>query len=763
MRKVAVSAGVVLLLLLAVLLAAQWLQRSLIAAGLEQLDWRQLRWSDGAVRAGELSGRYRLEQGQLAFRAQQLVVIPVWRGGPRLASIDLNGLQLTWQPLDDASPTEPDQGFELPGLADFRGVLSWLPDQIEVRSIRLQLPCSGEFCVLQGGMQLTTEHQPLDLSARFGLVNEGQTLSGWLKVQEQPDSYLLQAGAYIPQPLPLAGLGQLSGDLQLDLQNSGEQWLLREGQLQALLQQPELTVLDSLPAALRPDSIRLDITPQPISLADWQQSIGLTAKLQLTGALSGELIAALELGATPDWHAQLSEGQVELALTQWQDGDLQAKDLALKSSFAGQLDAQQLQLQLPGKASISMGSLNLADLDLRLADLRAELTDAQLNLPFADGGTMQFTAPVQLALGRLEQPLLKPQSWSMHGTLSQAATGLRMDSRLEAHSGLAADLLFNWPSMAPWRAELALQEVFLRAANPLVGTFIDWPALLSFSSGRLTGHLQASGSAGLDRLTGELSLTGGDGIYDRSSFTGLSLPLTVMLQSEQLSLSTDALALKTLDPGMPLGPLRAAGQYRAALDALDAGALSIQSAQLGVLGGQVQLEPAVLDMQQSRQTFTAVVEGVELTRLFEVYPAEGLSGQGTLDGRFPVTLADGKLVIEAGQLHARQPGGTLRYRDDRLRELAATNPNMQQLASALEDFNYRVLASDVSYDEQGKLVLGLRLEGSNPNFQGGRLVNLNINLEEDIPALLTSLQLSGQVSDIIKERVQQHYLRHSKP
>lgn len=196
---------------------------------------------------------------------------------------------------------------------------------------------------------------------------------------------------------------------------------------------------------------------------------------------------------------------------------------------------------------------------------------------------------------------------------------------------------------------------------------------------------------------------------------------------------------------------------------LDAGVLSIKNMQLGVLSGQVRVEPAAIDLQQARKTVTAVVEGVELTRLFEVYPAEGLSGQGTLDGRFPVTLVDGKLLVEAGQLHARQPGGVLRYRDKRLQELAATNPNMQQLASALEDFHYRVLASDVSYDEHGTLFLGLRLEGSNPDFQGGRQVNLNINLEEDIPALLTSLQLSGQVSDIIKERVQQHYLQQGKP
>ena len=168
-----------------------------------------------------------------------------------------------------------------------------------------------------------------------------------------------------------------------------------------------------------------------------------------------------------------------------------------------------------------------------------------------------------------------------------------------------------------------------------------------------------------------------------------------------------------------------------------------------------------MDLSQSRQSLVALVEGVELARLFEVYPAEGLSGRGTLDGRFPVSLVDGKLLVDGGRLQAREPGGVLRYRAAQLSDMAAGNPGLEQLAAALDDFRYRVLASDVSYDEQGKLLLGLRLEGSNPTFQQGRQVNLNIQLEEDIPALLTSLQLSGQVNEIIRKRIEQRYLQRS--
>lgn len=84
---------------------------------------------------------------------------------------------------------------------------------------------------------------------------------------------------------------------------------------------------------------------------------------------------------------------------------------------------------------------------------------------------------------------------------------------------------------------------------------------------------------------------------------------------------------------------------------------------------------------------------------------------------------------------------------------------MRQVAQALDDFQYDLLSADVTYREGGILVLGLELQGRNPTVEGGRPIHLNIRLEEDIPALLASLQLSGQVSDVIQERIQQRLLQ----
>jgi hypothetical protein len=83
------------------------------------------------------------------------------------------------------------------------------------------------------------------------------------------------------------------------------------------------------------------------------------------------------------------------------------------------------------------------------------------------------------------------------------------------------------------------------------------------------------------------------------------------------------------------------------------------------------------------------------------------------------------------------------------------NQAMDVVVQALQNFHYSALSSTVDYDETGKLTLGLRREGKNPEIRGGQPVILNVNLEDDIPALLTSLQLSGRVNEAVTERVRE--------
>jgi hypothetical protein len=60
---------------------------------------------------------------------------------------------------------------------------------------------------------------------------------------------------------------------------------------------------------------------------------------------------------------------------------------------------------------------------------------------------------------------------------------------------------------------------------------------------------------------------------------------------------------------------------------------------------------------------------------------------------------------------------------------------------ALSDFHDNVLKIGVQYEEEGTLNLTARAEGQNPDWQHGRPVHFNLNVQENIPALLKSLRI----------------------
>src|SRR5690606_11595034 len=141
-------------------------------------------------------------------------------------------LQLVWQASEQLPAADgTEQSVVLPALDDFSGVLGWLPQHLHIRQLRVQLPCEEAYCDLRGSLQLNSEAQPLLLTAQLDLLAQAQLIEARLPLHEQACSYCVRAGLQIPEPLPLVGLSQLSGQMQLDLENRGEQWLLHQGQL----------------------------------------------------------------------------------------------------------------------------------------------------------------------------------------------------------------------------------------------------------------------------------------------------------------------------------------------------------------------------------------------------------------------------------------------------------------------------------------------------------------------------------------------------
>ncbi|HYQ37399.1 MAG TPA: YdbH domain-containing protein, partial [Pseudomonas sp.] len=356
-----------------------------------------------------------------------------------------------------------------------------------------------------------------------------------------------------------------------------------------------------------------------------------------------------------------------------------------------------------------------------------------------------------------QQPQLQPLGWRWQGRLDATAPALHLAGRLDNAAGLALNLQVQRPTGGALRMDGRLEDIDLTKANPLTRTLRAWPALLELNRGRLAASATLQLAADQRPASAELALQlqGVGGIYDRLELVGLEARPRLQLRERRLALEVPELRLARLNPGVPLGPLQLRGDYQATLEQPLAGRLRLRQAEGRLLGGQLQLRPATLDLAQRPQRLQLQLRGLDLAELLAAYPAEGLSGSGILDGELPLRLERDGWRVAAGQLAARAPGGVLQLRSPRIRAFGQRNPALRLATGALEDFRYDRLECGVSYAPQGQLLLAMHLHGHNPALEGGRPVNLTVNLEENVPSLLTSLQLSGRVNEAIQRRVQQ--------
>lgn len=125
---------------------------------------------------------------------------------------------------------------------------------------------------------------------------------------------------------------------------------------------------------------------------------------------------------------------------------------------------------------------------------------------------------------------------------------------------------------------------------------------------------------------------------------------------------------------------------------------------------------------------------------------------GTLQGHLPVALVDGKPVIRDGTLRNIGPG-VIRYRPAPGSDFLRNNPQTAVVGDALDNFHYQRLEADVTYHADGDLLLATRLEGRNPDLEGSPPVHLNLNVEQNIPALMRSLRAGDDIGAWLERRV----------
>jgi len=422
-----------------------------------------------------------------------------------------------------------------------------------------------------------------------------------------------------------------------------------------------------------------------------------------------------------------------------------ARPLQLESSASGiSISGQQLTATLPFiqlPQGITKTTLQVAELDLLVDE------DIDLQMKFVAIETASELLAINLNSAIFDGQL------DFNGKLAKLAG----DVHLNGQHALTLDVLQN-PISGKGSAEILLPGIYFDTLWSRLSDFIQpLPVNVDVLAGSVSGHGQLSWqqSSGQWQFTGPLMLNINEitGTYEDIGFAGVTTELSLELLQDRHLRTTEMrpLQIAVIDAGVPIENIRVDYSF----DTLQE-TLSLQDLHAEIFQGIVTSKGLVYDRAAEATTMLIELQRIDLEKVLSLAAYDAVSASGEVSGQLPVTLRGDKVSISAGNLFALAPGGVIRYQPQGSGEalLSSGNASLDLVYQALSNYRYQVLQSSVDYLDDGELMLSVKLEGINPDMGAtGQRINLNLNISDNIPALLQSLQASRSITDALEQRL----------
>ena len=231
--------------------------------------------------------------------------------------------------------------------------------------------------------------------------------------------------------------------------------------------------------------------------------------------------------------------------------------------------------------------------------------------------------------------------------------------------------------------------------------------------------------------------------YEDYVVTGMTVDLPVSFDSQTYGVAATPISIDQIDIGFPLSGVAVS------LSVAD-GIARLRDLGGAVLGGRFAAREFGYDIAQDKASLEVELSDISLA---EVLALEGgdVRGTGTLDGKLPILIDGENFIVDNGTISARPPGGTLMYKGAAASSMVAQS-GFGFAFKALEDFRYNTLDANVALASDGALTLAVRLRGANPAVEEGRAIAFNLNLNENLPALLESLRAADSITKQVEQR-----------
>ncbi len=186
--------------------------------------------------------------------------------------------------------------------------------------------------------------------------------------------------------------------------------------------------------------------------------------------------------------------------------------------------------------------------------------------------------------------------------------------------------------------------------------------------------------------------------------------------------------------------------------------LDVTSATFRMLGGEIRAGLTVTLGDALSADLVLVALSLDLGQILARVDLEGLSGSGTLSGAIPLRIRGDDIQVLDAVLLGDPEGGRIRYQPSaEAGAVAKSQADTLGLAvDALRDLHWTSLEVKLSGDARGPMVAHVHVRGSNPEFQDGRAVQLNLNVDARMSDLVRAGTASYRVPEVIEEKLREY-------
>lgn len=172
--------------------------------------------------------------------------------------------------------------------------------------------------------------------------------------------------------------------------------------------------------------------------------------------------------------------------------------------------------------------------------------------------------------------------------------------------------------------------------------------------------------------------------------------------------------------------------------------ISLKSASFNILNGEAFIAPFNIDLENKKFLAPIYFENIDLEKIQQLADNPNLKLEGKLFGN--IKLVDSNkmpFMISSGTISNRNQPGKLKY------ILQTDSKYTKMLTQTLEDFRYKSIHGSL-HGTGDVLNIELLIRGYNPNFEQGRTIEFNLNVEENLYNLYRSLTYKDKALDIAK-------------